>query len=182
MIFGNPEHIAVVYEVLHRHVDEHFVFGIFNIYIADRPILEKGSNWTLNCLISHLKSSADPISTKCGDETSENLYRKACESRGYWLHDTPRFDDTWWSSEEPETVMFMDRFVELLDRRKTHPPAGTELELYCELLDKGWRFFVYTSESGERLIYSNDQGKTVFEHVLPNGATKSFLLSLPEKI
>jgi Immunity protein 42 len=180
MIFGDPKNIAIAYEVLDRQKNSNFCFGIFNIFIDDVSLVGSGSNWTINSLISCIKQTSEPmIITDIETHGKEQLYRKACESRGYWMFDTPKFNESWWSSDDTEIAEFMDKYSELLDKRRTKPPFGTELVHYSEIVDEGWRMFIFATNTDERIVYSNDLGKTVFEKHLPKNTIKDLIRALP---
>lgn len=185
MIFGTYE-FAITYDVYERSDDGHCTFGFFNIVIDDELLIHRGSNWTLNCILSYLKNTIEAIEAHGMQQSildKDNLYLKAMESRGksYLVYNAPDFlKQRWELSDDAELLAKVDTFEKEQNEKITRPPFGTEIELYGELENYGWRFFLFGAGEEERLIYSKDAGKTVFEKILPRGTVEKVLRSLPD--
>ena len=182
MIFGNPADIAFTYEVLTRQPDSHFAFGTFNISIDNQLLLDGGSNWTIDCIVSILKNTFISLPSKKISGTKQELFEKAYVSRGYLLHNAPQFPSEWWDSDEPLISQLIDTYIKITNENCTYPPFGTELCLYSELVDLKLRIFLFTTDDGDRIIYSKDHGKTVFEKLVLKGTVEKVIESLPNTV
>jgi hypothetical protein len=182
MIFGNPKEIAVTYEVLARQPDSHFAFGTFNIFIGDKLLLSGGSDWTIDCLVGYLRKTKDLTAADSPSTPKETLFKRACSTRGYLLHDSPRIKSEWWKSEDPLIVKKVEAYLAEIESMRADPPFGLELPLYAELVDQGVRIFLFASENSERIVYSCDRGQTVTEKLVARGTINAFIASLPKAI
>lgn len=182
MIFGDPKNIAITYEVLARQPDSHFAFGTFNIFIDDRLLLKGGSNWTIDCLVSHLRNTKQLIDTKNEKMHKDELFHKACTSRGYQLHNARRITTEQWESNDPAVIKEVEDHFSRIEILLTQPPFGAELPMYVELLDLEVRVFLFANVDYERIIYSLDLGKKIIEKVVPKGTVNAFVLSLPKVV
>jgi hypothetical protein len=180
MIFGDPTKIAVTYEVLFRQENSHFAFGTFNIFVDDKLLLSGGSNWTIDCLVGYFKKTK---ALSVGDTlhlSKEYVFKNACTSRGYLVHDSRELDSDIWGSDDPAAVEAVNLYLKEIENMRTDPPFGTELPLYSELIDKGLRMFFFASENLDRIVYSFDSGKTVIENRVPQGTVNALVNALPE--
>ena len=182
MIFGNPADIAFTYEVLARQQDSHFVFGTFNIFIDDLLLINGGSNWTIDCIVSTLKNTSISLPSENFSGCKQELFEKAYVSRGYELHNATQFPSEWWGSNEPLISQLIDIYLRITNANRTYPPFGTELCLYCELEDLNLRIFLFTTDDGDRIIYSKNHGKTVFEKLVLKGTVEKVIESLPNTV
>ena len=179
MIFGNPEEIAVTYEVLVRQPNSHFAFGTFNLFIGDKLLLSGGSKWTVNCIVNSLRNSKNVASAQHQKISKEDLFRAACTTRGYSLYDTAQIPSDWFGSDDPVTVKKIDAYIAEVESMCQTPPFGHDLEMYAELRDLKLQIFVFTSNTMERIVHSFDRGKVVFETCVPPGTVKKLCESLP---
>lgn len=182
MIFGNPENIAITYEVLARQPNSHFAFGTFNIFIDDKLLLSGGSNWTIDCLVSYLRNTKELTETQNEKTHKDVLFNKACVTRGYLLHDSRHINSGWFESDDSKIIKEIEDHFAEIEALCTDPPFGVELPLYSELVDKNLRIFIFASATSERIIYSLDQGKEVTEKIVPKGTVSALCLSLPKVV
>lgn len=181
MIFGTWE-FAITYDIYERSDDGKWIFGFFNIVIDDELLIHRGSNWTLNCIVSYLKKNISSIEQKVLDEPDldkDTLFIKSSKSNGYGVYTDPQIPDSWWESNDLEIKAKLDLHLKSLEDEKKQPQFGIAIELFGELDDTGWQFYLFGAGRQERLIYSKDAGKTVFEKRLPRGTVEKVLRSLP---
>jgi len=181
MIFGSWE-FGITYDIYERSPDQRWIFGFFNIVIDDELLIHRGSNWTLNCVIPYLKNTINDIDARGLVEVNLNkntAYLKACASRNYYSY--IEIDLMNAANQFPENAELSAQ-IEDYEKKITDPPFGIEIQSYSELTDYGWRFFLFGAGEEERLIYSKDAGKTVFEKRLPRGTVEKVLRSLPDPI
>ncbi|WP_029149078.1 Imm42 family immunity protein [Methylophilus sp. 5] len=178
-MFGTWE-FGITFEVLERQDDSHFVFGFFNIVIDDELLIHRGSNWTLDCMIAYLKRTIEDIEAQGLVETNlgkDNAYIQACATRNYYSYIEMELIHA--LNEFPEDKELSGQ-IDDYDKKVTNIPFGIEIKSYGELSNYGWRFFLFGAGEEERLIYSKDAGKTVFEKILPRDTVEKVLRSLPD--
>jgi hypothetical protein len=178
MIVGNPCHFAFAFDVVKRSENNSFLFGYFNLFIDGKALLESRCDWTVNCLVDTLK--ATPINQAIEQEnySKNDLFTRACYSRGYYLHDTPRFSQDWRNSNDAEKSSLVTAFDNLLIKQMTTPPFGCQLNAYSELEDSGWKIFIFKSHNADVFVYSKSQGQEIFLYEAPPQTLQSVLLDL----
>lgn len=182
MIFGNPTEIAFTYEVLHRQANSHFAFGTFNIFVDDKLLLGGGSNWTIDCIVGHFRSTKQFEVLDDLDVEKGILFNRACSTRGYLSYDSPKINSDWWASDDPLIIQKVEAYLAEIEAMRSDPPFGVELPLYSELVDSELRIFFFASENKELIVYSGDLGKTIHEKRVPKGTIRALIASLPEVV
>ncbi|MEJ8859981.1 Imm42 family immunity protein [Variovorax robiniae] len=182
MLFGDPKNIAFFYEILHRQNNSHFAFGIFNIFIDDELLLNGGSNWTIDCIIRFFRSTKIIPKIDNAAIGKRELFNRACSTRGYLTHDSPKINSEYWSSNDPSILNEIEAHLNNIDAMRSDPPFGVELPMYSELIDKNIRIFFFLSEESEIIVYSRDSGETIHEKRVPKGTIGALIESLPEVI
>jgi hypothetical protein len=182
MIFGRPTEIAFTYEVLNRQIDSHFAFGTFNIFVDDKLLLSGGSNWTIDCIVGHFRSTKPFEVLDDLEMDKETLFSRACSTRGYLSYGSPKISSDWWGSDDPLIVKKVDAYLAQIEAMRSDPPFGVELPLYSELVDIDLRVFFFASENEELIVYSCDAGKTIYEKRVPKDTIRTLIASLPEVV
>ena len=172
-----------------RAEDDSFFFGDFNIFVNNTKILNGEFVYDINIALWQLKQSLLSIKSNVitnSDSSKEDLYMSAYRYRKYWTYiEDEKYKDLtkgleWDDPKVDEILEEIDN--ELNSYEKECSFGGIELDLYYEITDQGWHFFLFQNKekTKDRLIYSNDNGKTVYEVQLELGTVERVLSELPD--
>lgn len=158
MIYGNPNDFAIWFDVVPEWSNPEFIEGVFTIFIDGRILLDEKirDSATLQVQLGDCDLILSNLKNYHGnaktDFSNEDLYFRADHPR--YIVDSDVVDN----DLEPEGVEVAPMIVK----------------------DTGWDVYLFGAGDEERLIYSKDEGKTVFEKRLARGTVEKVLRSLPK--
>lgn len=189
--FCGDKNFGFYWNEIERSENNHWIFGEFGIFVNNTQILQQNTQdivYTLNCILWELKQTIPYIKKgiTLSDDTKENLYFMACRYRKYWTYiEDEQYVFVKNSIDVDETKI--DKVLEKIENdlneyEKNYSSGGVEFDLYTEISDQGWQFFLFQNQdkTKDRLIYSNDWGKTVHEVQLELGTIERVLSELPD--
>ena len=172
-----------------RAKDDSFFFGDFNIFVNNTKILDSEFVYDINVALWRLKQSIVYIKNNVitnSDSLKEDLYMTAYRYRKYWTYiETTKYENlvNELALDDPKVHEMLEEItIQLNSYEKEYSSGGIELDLYYDITDQGWRFFLFQNKdkTKDRLIYSNDNGKTVYEVKLELGTVEKVLSELPD--
>lgn len=121
----------------------------------------------------------------CSNEDKNTLYLNACYYRKYWTYiENEEYENFVENLEwdDPKIDEIFEKIDNKLNKHELNSSFGLELEVYPVISDQGWQFFLFQNQdkTKDRLIYSNDWGKTVHEVQLELGTVERVLSELPD--
>lgn len=178
MIYGNND-FGIIFNIKEQDEFGSFTYGYFNIIIRGKELLDnKDESWTINCNIRYIKRTLKDIENygiPLSHDEKDYLYFTASWSREYWTY--LEFECLEKYAPE-ERKLFEDKIID--NMISSEIPFGIEISEYYELLDSGWKFFLFRTEDSDRLIFSQDAGENIFEERYPAGTIQKTIQSLPD--
>lgn len=180
MNFGDLAEIAVSFQPLERSIDSEWVFGQVDIIVANKIILSSSSDISLNVVLNYLRKNAiSPMRLENSCSVS-SLYLLGCLFSGYlWEGYIPDVSHVTAKNANSDINEFADQYVNLLSLIPKALGQTVEIQLGIELIDLGWRLFLFRTQNEEILVGSSDLGKNLFAHHLPVGSFNRLRESLP---
>jgi hypothetical protein len=178
MIFGNFE-FAISYDILSRN--ENCILGLFNIIVDGDLLVHKGANWTIDLNIADLKSILKKFNfddATDSKQSKEDLFISAARSFKSNVCSDPYYPEEWLDESDPiylNTIDALDKLSNYWASKKVGINIYTQ-----ELEDYGLQIYLFVDGTQERLIYSYDDGKTIFEKRLTKGTVQKVLMELPD--
>jgi len=143
---------AIWFDKVPEWSNPNFIEGVF-IVIVGNKFLPEVIQESATLLVQ--LGDFDWILSKL-NEYKENVEDDICKEDLYFRAHNPRFVDN--TVGKPQGVVVAPMYVR----------------------DSGWDIYLFGANKDERLIYSKDNGKTVFEKRLPRGTIEKVLSSLPK--
>lgn len=155
-------------------------------FISNPPIGHPSSY--INFIIRGFKENIVQIKENkitCSNEDKNILYLNACRYRRYWTYkEDEEYENLTRGLEwdDPKVDKIWKEIDNNLNKYELNNSFGLELEVYPVISDQGWQFFLFQNQekNKDRLIYSNDSGKTVYEVQLELGTVERVLSELPD--
>ena len=194
LIVNNQELLETIYNNIHQDnlsatekISVTTKSGENLTYISNAPIWkndisEKG--YYINLIIRYFKEDLVKIKENkitCSDESKDVLYLKASYLRGYSTYK----EDIWQCGDDIENwdwEKIDNNILKYQEKYKSEElPFGFEFDTYPDISNQ-WHFFLFQNEdkTKDRLIYSNDNGRTVYEVQLELGTVERVLSELPD--
>ena len=154
--------------------------------VSNPEISNRG--YYINFIIRFLKDNIVELKKQqitCSDEQKDTLYMNSYRYRRYWTYIEDIYHDNAvkeLADDDPKIDEIFEEIEERLNQYELNNSFGLELEVYPDISDQGWRFFLFqnSSQTKDRLIYSKDNGKNVFEVQLELGTVARVLSELPD--
>lgn len=150
--------------------------------VANPKVASRGYyiNFIIRCFKDNLVEIKQNKIT-CSDENKDILYLKASYLRGYSTYK----EDVWQCGDDIRNwdwEKIDDNILKYQEEYKSEElPFGFEFDTYPDISNQ-WSFYLFQNQdkTKDRLIYSNDSGKTVYEVQLELGTVERVLSELPD--
>lgn len=170
-----------------RSEDNFWLYGEFNIFANNAKLLDDEFTYNINEALYFLKRTSSYIKDNISnsDDSKENLYMAACRYRKYWTYiEQDKYEEVCehFDFDSPKVDEILEQINKELNKYEAlYYSGGIELDLYSEISDQGWRIFLFRDQNKtkDRVIYSNNNGKNVFEVQLELGTVARVLSELP---
>lgn len=165
-----------------RTDDNIHIYGYFQMYIKSKTTLQFPPKvvYTINYVIDVLCSSLINIEQNQtdSDESKEQLFADAIHSRGDWIYSDIELVEKLIQTNHDEVLKFQEfskKRFESFDRVQ-----GAEIKFYADIANQGLKMFLFKNKNKDRLIYSYNNGKDVFEASYGLGTVKNMLEEVEE--
>ena len=165
-----------------RSKDNSFIYGQFQIIVANNELLKSEYEiaYDINIIARYFKKDLKHIRKReitFSNDSKDDLYLRAERSRG---------DYTYLEYEQLNNGTKTEKQIDIeLLKYKSAKPFGYRFNLYYDIEDQGFAFYLFRNRNKDRLIYCSnssfeENGKTVYEVQLELGTVERVLSELPD--
>ena len=163
-----------------RTDDNYFIYGKLQITLDNEELLDDRT-YDLNIIFRYLKNNLKSIKEWDFDyydegKSKEELYFHALRFWGHWTYEEIEAYDRGEITQDDIENAIDDYWENKSDEEGF---GGYHISPYYDISDQGWQFFLFRNKEKERLLCSNNHGKTVLEAQLPLGTVEKVLSELP---